>query len=243
MTKKIITILAILIVGGAIFWVTKNISSTPVPIEKTPNKVEKIKIAPVIIGSDQTLPLSNDPKDVAWAFFQKYLEFNKNKNLEGVRSTVYKISAVCEDPKTRIDCEARMGAAYKYGSALKKEDFVHIWEDENQIILSSDFKINEDDSIIGRNRAIIFFLKTETGLKLLSFSPFKGSTISKGEASEQELSDRLIIYTQDNDNDGLADYDEECLGAKEGEVCNKTNPKIRDTDGDGFWDGVQVLMR
>jgi len=95
---------------------------------------------------------------------------------------------------------------------------------------------------LGRHRAIIFFVKDNESLKLLSFSPFKGATVSKGVASREEIDDRLIIYTEDKDEDGIADYDEECLSPKEGEVCVKTNPKIRDTDGDGLWDGVQALM-
>ncbi len=192
---------------------------------------------------EQTLPLSNAPKDVAWALFQKYLRYNKDQNLEGVRSVVYKVAPVCEDVKTTIDCQGRMGAAYAYGSALKKEDFTNVWSDENQIILASDFQIQEDETAIRRSRAIIYFLKSQdSSLKLLSFSPSKGATAGKGTASKEELNDRIIRYTEDKDNDGLADYNEECLATTDGQACNKTNPKVRDTDGNGIWDGLQALM-
>src|SRR3989344_130855 len=108
---------------------------------------------------DIGLPLSNDPKDVAWNLFQKYLNFNKIKNKEGVKSVVYKIAAVCEDPKTTIECEGRMGAAYQYGNTLKKEYFVNVWQDEKQIILSTDFWIEDSDDmdLLGRFRSIIYF--------------------------------------------------------------------------------------
>jgi len=182
---------------------------------------------------------------VAWALFQKYLDYNKVQNLDGVKTMVYKVASVCDDPKTTIDCKSRMGQAYAYGSALKKEDFTNVWSDDKQIILSTDFKINEDDEVMGRNRAIIFFVKDDSGFKMLSFSPFKGATIGKvnTSASRQELMGRLVTYTEDNDNDGVADYDEQCLGIKEGESCTKTDPNLRDTDGDGHWDGVQALMK
>ncbi|KKP56018.1 MAG: hypothetical protein UR80_C0012G0002 [Parcubacteria group bacterium GW2011_GWB1_35_5] len=194
-------------------------------------------------NTDTVIPSeSNNPKDIAWTAFQKYLKYNKEQNLEGVKSVVYKVAPICEDLKDIIDCKARMSSAYAYGGALEKKDFVNIWSDEKQIILATNFKIQEDDSILGRHRAIIFFVKDNESLKLLSFSPFKGATVSKGVASREEIDDRLIIYTEDKDEDGIADYDEECLSPKEGEVCVKTNPKIRDTDGDGLWDGVQALM-
>jgi hypothetical protein len=66
---------------------------------------------------------------------------------------------------------------------------------------------------------------------------------SKGEASEEELTQRVTRWSEDNDNDGIADYEEECLAVKEGESCNKTNTKLRDSDNDGWWDGVEVLMQ
>ncbi|MEK7669045.1 MAG: hypothetical protein AAB350_00420 [Patescibacteria group bacterium] len=240
--KKLVFIGGILVVV-ALFFIFKNISLAPVvEDQKAEKEVSKITIDPNIPG--QTLPLSNDPKNVAWDFFQKYLAFNKNHNLEGVKSVVYKVALICEDPKTYIDCEARMGSAYSYGSALKKEDFTNVWSDEKQTILATDFKIQEDDSVIGRNRAIIFFIKDEAdNLKMLSFSPFKGAVTSKGVASKEELDYRIIRYTEDKDEDGIADYQEECLGVKEGEICLPTNPKIRDTDGDGLWDGVEALMQ
>jgi len=190
------------------------------------------------------LPLSNSPKDIAWDFFQKYLAFNKNHNLEGVKSVVYKVASVCEDPKTMIDCEARMGSAYSYGSALVKEDFINVWEDEKQIILATDFKIQQDETAISRNRAIIYFLKDENGnLKLLSFSPRKGAFSSKGTASEKELNERIILYTEDKDQDGMTDYVEECIPAEIKDTCVPTNPKLRDTDSDGLWDGIEALMQ
>ena len=154
---------------------------------------------------------------------------------------VYKIAPVCEDPKLRIDCEGRMGSAYSYGSTLKKEDFTNVWSDEKQIILSTDFWLesSEDMDQYGRFRSIIFFVKSETGWKLLSFSPTKGGATNKGAASQEEIDARLIRYTEDKDEDGA----EECIPAETKDTCVATNPKIRDTDGDGLWDGVEALMR
>lgn len=213
-------------------------------VEEPGAELDKINLTPEVTG--MTLPLSKDPKDVAWALFQKYLEYNKTRNLEGVKSVVYKIAPVCAENKTRLDCEARMASAYSYGSALKKEDFVNVWTDEKQTILATDFwtEDSNDMGIIGRFRSIIFFVKDGSGnLKLLSFSPSQGGATGKGTASEAELNDRIVRWSEDNDKDGIADYNEECLGTKAGETCEKTNPKVRDTDSDGWWDGVEALMQ
>lgn len=248
MNKKIIIIIGILALALILFFVFKNVSFAPVaetPQEGTPEtNVEKIKIEPSMPGI--TLPLSNDPEDVAWAVFQKYLGYNKDQNLEGVRSMVYKVASVCNDPKTTIDCKARMGLAYQYGSVLKKEDFVNIWSDEKQIILSTDFWLESSKDLdqYGRFRSIIFFVKgADNNWKLLSFSPTKGGATNKGAASQEEVDARVIRYTEDNDKDGIADYEEECLNKPDDLNCVKTNTKIRDTNGDGWWDGVEALIK
>jgi hypothetical protein len=185
-------------------------------------------------------------KDIAWAVFQKYLTFNKNKNLEGVKSIVYKVAPVCADPKTIVECEGRMASAYSYGSVLKKEDFTNVWSDNRQIILATDFWTESAKEIdqYGRFRSIIFFIKGADGeWKLLSFSPTKGGATSKGDASQAEVDSKLVTYTEDKDKDGMPDYDEQCLGTSTTSACIKTDPKLRDTNGNGLWDGVEALMK
>lgn len=183
------------------------------------------------------------PRGIAWRAFEKYLEANKAKDLETLKTLVYKVAPVCEDPETLADCKSRMNLAYEYGVALKKKSFTNVWEDQKQLILTTDFWTEENETAFGRFRSIIFFIKTESGeLKLVSFSPFKGARLSKGEASIEELTDRAIRYTEDNDMDGLADYDEECLDEKTKATCTKTDIRSRDTDQDGLWDSLEALM-
>ena len=241
----------ILVVILGVFLVVKNVSLAPTPEENqsnsqsssTENSLGKIKIDPVV--NTQTLPFSDSPKDVAWAVFSKYLAFNKEQNLAGVKSVVYKINPVCADEITSVDCKARMDSAYSYGSALKKADFVNIWSDEKQMILTTDFWLESSKEMdqYGRFRGIIFFVKGEAGWKLLSFSPTKGGATNKGLASQEEIDTRIIRYTEDQDFDGLADYEEECLNKPNDNTCIKTSPKLRDTNGNGLWDGVEALMK
>lgn len=247
--KKIIVIVALIIIAFGAFWLL-NKNNQPnngqIQNDQNPNVSQNISTSTAttsITIEDIDNPNLNDPKEVAWQLFQKYLTFNKNHDLEGVRGVVYKIAPICADPTKKVDCEKRMDQAYYYGSALKKSDFVNVWSDSKQTILSSDFKIEQDDETISRVRSIIFFVKQNDGFKMLSFSPFKGAVSQKGSASNEELHDRVVIYTEDKDEDGISDYNEQCLGVTEGQTCIKTDPKLRDTDHDGYWDGVEVLMK
>ena len=46
-------------------------------------------------NTDTVIPSeSNNPKDIAWTAFQKYLKYNKEQNLEGVKSVVYKVAPI-----------------------------------------------------------------------------------------------------------------------------------------------------
>lgn len=245
-SKKIIliSIISVLIIAAVLLLTTNGKKSSPVVSSAATTTPISDGINPIKVQlPQQTLPLSSDPKEAAWAIFQKYLGYNKNDNLDGVKSIVYKISAICVSAATSTECKNRMDQAFGYGSALKKEDFVNVWSDSRQTILATDFKIQEDDTAIGRNRAIIFFVRDQSNnLKLLSFSPFKGAVLIKASSTRGELLSKLTAYTEDKDQDGIADYDEQCLGASAGQTCTKTDPTLRDTNGNGLWDGVEALM-
>ncbi len=248
MNKKIILIVSILIVVFVLFFVFKNISLAPstenkiMPEENATSTNQEISSIPIL--PKQNLPLSDDSKEMAWAIFQKYLGYNKDKNLDAVKSIVYKVNVVCESAVATDECKNRMDMAYAYGSALKKADFTNVWSDSKQTILSTDFKIDENDMAIGRNRAIMFFVKNNTSnLVLLSFSPFKGYVLEKASTTREELLSKLTDTTKDTDKDGIADYEEQCIFPYDVSTCIKTNPDLRDTDANGYWDGVQALMK
>lgn len=261
MNKKFIVQVSILgalvIIIAAIFIFNKQKNVSPAPIvsnntETENNTATSTETSGTTEPTNATetpqsfknvpFPTSNQ-KEIAWSLFQKYLEYNKENNLDGVKSAVYKISDVCADVAPSDTCKARMNSAYSYGSALKKEEITNVWSDGKQIILATDFKVTSGDNTINRARALIFFVKDDSGnMKMLSFSPARGSTVTKGGASEEELNDRLITYTEDNDKDGMADYIEECVGKSAESTCVKTDPQTRDTDGDGWWDGVEALF-
>lgn len=245
--KKIIILILFVVGAVALFLFLKDKNETVIPASLTEDSAATTTASNTENqGASSTSPKLLSVKDQVWTIFQKYLEYNKSHDLEGVKSVVYKVAPVCEDVKLKTDCENRMDAAYNYGSALKKENFVNVWSDEKQIILATDFWLESSKDLdqYGRFRSIIFFIKgTDGSWKLLSFSPTKGGATNKGAASQEEIDGRIVRYTEDNDNDGIADYEEECLHKPGDSSCLKTDPKIIDTDKDGWWDGVKVLMK
>jgi hypothetical protein len=138
-------------------------------------------------------------KDMAWSVFQKYLGYNKSHDLDGVKSVVLKVNEVCSSSTITDECKNRMDSAYSYGSAFKKADFKNVLNDGKQITLATDFKIDEDANLIGRNRAIIYFVKNDAGnWVLFSFSPFKGATLPKtASTTREDLIKQLITLTED----------------------------------------------
>jgi hypothetical protein len=104
------------------------------------------------------------------------------------------------------------------------------------------FKFEENEQMISKTRGIIYFVIDKGAIKLLSFNPSKGAVVMKSTASKEELNDRLTRYTEDKDEDGKEDYLEECLSTSQEEGCVKTDTTKRDTNGDGFWDGIEALF-
>ena len=58
--------------------------------------------------------------------------------------------------------------------------------------------------------------------------------ISKGSVSNMD-------WVSDSDMDGLPDINENCEGASQYDPnCIKTNPNEKDSDGDGWWDSIEI---
>jgi len=252
--KIIVLIVSLLILIALAFIIKSKIAFSPTS-EIIENSVSENKNATSTssaenVGSTESSRPSptniskiNPLKDEAWNLFQTYLEFNKNKNLEGVKSVVYKISNVCNTEKPSNDCINRMSLAYFYGAQLNKDSFTNVWGDNKQIILATDFYDENEASTTTRYRTIIYFVRdNNNNLKMLSFNPINGSNLNNGNYTTDEIKQKLVTYTEDNDQDGMADYQEQCKDTKENSGCVKTDSTLRDTDGDGLWDGIEFII-
>lgn len=149
--------------------------------------------------------------DTEWNVFQEYVAALKNRDLTKINSLSYTPLPQNDYTNQIIDM------AYSITSNLKKSDFVNLKKDSKQSILST----NEKDGTIN----LIYFVK--------------------------DSSNNLIIlgiqnrdFGVDSDGDGLRDSDENCIGLDgnpkpSSSGCIITDPNKKDTDDDGWWDGIE----
>jgi len=182
-------------------------------------------------------------KDRAWLVLQEYLKAAKEHDIEKIKTLSYQIGESCNNynqtASSTDDCNDRMDTVHYFGNNLKRGNFKNTWSDSKQIILTTDLKREENETAIFLSRAIIYFIIDEDGnIKLLKFNDSKGVSMLKEDRSVEEIDAYNQKRMVDTDKDGLEDEVEECLG--QSEPCVKTDPKNRDTDSDGFWDGIQA---
>jgi hypothetical protein len=71
-------------------------------------------------------------------------------------------------------------------------------------------------------------------------SPAEGPIIANGNSTAVEVTSRLQALVKDTDKDSTPDQTELCVGElAQREECVKTDPAKRDTDNDGWWDGIE----
>lgn len=186
---------------------------------------------------------NKDEKSEAWTVFQKYVNAAKAHDLAALSQAAYQISATCKDPAKRTDCNGLMDNAYNFGSGFREEDLTHLTSDKKQLILASDYVKNLDGDAPSLTRGVIYFVRQDGALKFLSFKPFDGSFIVRTPgAATSTIEARLEALTKDTDGDTLPDEVELCKGDNVDPSCSKTDPKRKDTDGDGWWDSIEALF-
>jgi hypothetical protein len=201
-------------------------------------------------GEDQTRVEEGDQISVskkdAWGVFTSYLDAAKNNNLEEISRYSYQISSVCKDSQKQKDCFDRMQNAYNIGSTLNKVEFVQKMEDSKQLILSTKPEVYKDEKVIGYQKKVIIFTKDESGnYKVAGFDPnrrwFILNTVGSTTAELLAEVDKEML---DSDNDGVSDRVERCELPPTLIIpsCEETDPFNRDSDADGWWDGVEPFL-
>ena len=134
-------------------------------------------------------------------------------------------------------------APFFYGelAKLNKTDFVNVWRDDKQAILSTNPIRTDTADNYSYDKKQIFFIKDISLWKVMNLDISAGSIPkSWGAEGEKELQSMPI----DSDKDGVADRVETCSGAEQyNSRCVKTDPNNRDTNGNGWWDGIEEDMK
>lgn len=240
MNKRILVILGILalLVAGVLIWRSAS-TDTRVQVDTATTTVDQVPDNIPTGSSSQTPTLASQ----AWDTFERYMKAAKAHDLETLKTLSHQISPACADPAKRTECNALMDSAYAYAEPLKEEQFKTIWADSKQIILLGNYTIEGEETSPGAGmfRPVLYFTRSGDAIKLLAMNPSDGAIIVDEDMTFAEKKARLLELVKDSDEDGIADKKEECID--EDAECEKTNPQRRDTDGDGWWDGIEAHFR
>lgn len=163
----------------------------------------------------------------AWDVFKSYLDALERKDVNKIDSLAYKTLKLSDYLKQCKKGGSSQEQCWNFISSfsapvkkLNETDFVKIAEDEKQIIMCTD-PMRENPS--GYFTCLYFVKPSDGSIKLLqiSFSP---------------------TFGKDSDGDMLADERETCTGANQYDPkCVKTNPNLKDSDSDGWWDSIEEI--
>ncbi|TAL48767.1 hypothetical protein EPN83_03130 [Patescibacteria group bacterium] len=184
-------------------------------------------------------------KDRAWQTLQEYLTRARAHDIAGLKELSYQQSAACADPEKKEACFGLMDDVVELGKLMKENDYVHVWEDGKQIILATAPVRNDSGGSPAVFRGFIYFVKGPSNvLKILYFDPAQGWFYTGGQTDPDFVNRRLNSMVLDTDQDGLTDEQELCTGSYLNESdCTHTDQAVRDTDGDGWWDGVEFYFK
>lgn len=167
-----------------------------------------------------------------WLIFDKYKNYFRDHNANGINSLIYgqKFNDCTEDTEECKQFFALIDFSYNEMSKYNESDFSLSWIDDKQAILATPLKKGTDNY----SRIYMFFVKDSSNYKLLLISsPVWHYGLDSYEINQQKLNEMSL----DSDSDGLTDQDERCDFIPSS-MCVLTDSHNRDTDGDGFWDGI-----
>ena len=192
-------------------------SSVPASSSTSSNIVAKVSSGPTITLGE------------GWFVFQRFVQALKIQSVRSLNSVSYKPIPTCGS-----NCSQMFSFVYSSVKDLKREDFVNVWSDGRQMILSTNPIKQEDATSLNYTKNYLYFVRGADGsIKFLQeTSPSWGHTKVGTNLTEAQIDAEVQAMMVDTDKDGLTDMNE-----------LKTDPKKRDSVGDGWWDGVRVLIQ
>jgi hypothetical protein len=169
--------------------------------------------------------------DAEWSVYEKSEKYIANKDMEGLNSMTYdeySMEEILSEFQTS-NAEVKEEDVWELlqgpwtgpdSEEPQKNEFSILQKDEQQTIIATE--ITQEGEFY--DRYFMYFVRNEGKYLLVSH---RSSTLSGN-------------WFTDSDKDGATDRVERCEGANEfNEDCVVTDPNKKDSDGDGWWDGVE----
>jgi len=222
-----LTILIVLLLVMSVAYVNKNpLNFSNVNIPNTANNI--------------STPVATTTNNDLWLIFDKSNEALKNKDIAAYNAVSYKQVTPDQIPLFT----AMATSLYNESMKLNKADFVNKWQDDKQAIYSTNPVKDDTATSYGYKTSQIMFIKTNNSWKVLMMELGSQSLPKTWENTTAKIEQDLQAMMLDSDKDGLTDRDELCEDAQMGNPdCVKTDPRKRDTNGNGWWDGIEENMK
>jgi hypothetical protein len=184
-------------------------------------------------------------RDEAWSVFADYIERANQHDINGLSMFAHKLSNVCLDPNSMVECYQRMDQVYQSAKDFRLEDFTIYWESGRQIIMMTDWQTEENEAFKILYRGAIYFTRDIAGKPRVLYitQPYEIIAVTKLNRTDSETTTLLEDMSKDSDMDAIADQVETCdyVGVDLNK-CKQTDPHKRDTDADGWWDSIDALL-
>ena len=196
--KKYIGIVAALAVVGLAFYMG------PSSVRVSPEGSEGLPL-PTLSFSPSSFNLNlpglnqGGVSEEAFAVFEDYREFARTGNIEGIKSLSHQISPACSDPARTEECRNLMASVYYFTQNFQKEDFKHVYFDDRQIVMLTDFLPSEESPDSEPIRSALFFTRLDGSPKLLGIKFCLPDEVNPQECFETDTNKR------DTDNNGWWD--------------------------------------
>ncbi|MBF0387984.1 MAG: hypothetical protein HQL20_09055 [Candidatus Omnitrophica bacterium] len=179
--------------------------------------------------------------DTEWGVFEQFLGALKGHDVQKATALSYNPL-----PCSPEECGPIFDMIYSVYRDYKKTDFIDAVKDSKQCIISTREVLSDGDEERSYTKnSIVFIVNPQGAWVLLTAEPrVWGHTKKATNLPTEEIEKALRIMMQDSDADGKTDNEETCQGAQEyNSSCVKTDASLKDTDGDGWWDGVEKLAK
>jgi len=180
-----------------------------------------------------------------WPVFDKLLLALKNKDISAYNMYSYRAF----DPGQESEFIQGAPIILEMLATINKSDYVNKWQDDKQAIYSTNLKQDNQTDSFGYKKGLIKFVKKDGIWKIIpslgeqSWGVTAITTMDGPKRTQAEADKELSVMTLDTDKDGLTDNEETCSGAKQfDKQCVKTDPNKKDTNGDGWWDGIEAKL-
>lgn len=259
-TPIIISIIILLVLGGGIIFAFKVYKTDPIQKINTQTAAENnnVEVAPIDdieknnnLENRANLPATTSNPSVntnssfksidLWTIYDKMTLALKNKDVSAFNIVSY----VQVTPAQAS--QFSQTASFLYDQSIKtiKNDYINKWQDEKQAIYSTNPQKIDDAEVYGYAQGSVMFINKDGSWKVLLDSPEKGwNVVKKGtNKTAAQIEQDLQTMMLDSDKDGLTDEQEICSGSQQyNSKCVKTVPNKRDTNGNGWWDGIEANM-